>query len=123
MPLPSVRLFLARGYLDLPMAHALMQWSDDAAASVGRFHAFHDWEAVENYEPQARTLLTQHVRKRSPRFLSAHMLVKSRAVAMGVVLANGILGGTLTAHHRRESFETALADVIKSLGAHDAPAL
>ena len=71
-------------------------------------HAFHDWSAMVAYDVDARIALTRWSHAHRHTFASVHFLVSSTLVRLGVQVANVALGGFMTVHEARTSFEHAL---------------
>jgi hypothetical protein len=96
------------GKLDVPLAHEFLGHLD-RWVKLGGSHllAFHDWEAVEDYDTEARSILTPWSKLHRPRFDRAHMLVRSRTLAWGISIVNSITNDVMVAHHSRASFEQA----------------
>lgn len=69
--------------------------------------AFHDWEAVEDYETDARNVLTPWSKLHRPQFDRVHMLVRSRTLAWGISIVNSITNDVMIAHHSRAAFDQA----------------
>lgn len=79
---------------------------------LGGLTAFHDWSAVTSYDTSARIHLTTWLLANRKHFTAVHVLSDDRMVAMGVTVANGLLGGFITAHASRASYEEARAAAI-----------
>lgn len=107
---PRVVLTRLTGQLDVEVADAFMSSLEDWMRLGGEgLEAFHDWEGVEDYQSEARSLLTPWSTARQKSFSSVHVLVRGRAVAWGLQIVNAILGGLMTIHHDRREFDRALA--------------
>ncbi len=96
------------GKLDVPLAREFLDHLD-RWVKLGGSHliAFHDWEAVEDYDTEARTLLTPWSKLHRPKFDRVHMLVRSRTLAWGISIVNSITSDVMVAHHSRVAFEQA----------------
>ncbi len=96
------------GRFDLALARHFLA-SLDAWVKLGAtgLLAFHDWERVEDYDSEARELLTPWSKLHRPKFEAVHMLVQTRALAWGIAIVNSVTGDVMTAHHRRASFDEA----------------
>jgi hypothetical protein len=101
------------GTLDMPLAHEFLNHLD-RWVSMGGSHllAFHDWELVDDYDAEARTLLTPWSKLHRPKFDCVHMLVRSRALAWGISIVNSLTSDVMVAHHSRASFEKARRTAI-----------
>lgn len=96
---PRVALFTARGKLTASITRLIMADALDLMmAGHQPLSGFHDWSQLEGYDTDARTLATQWVLQHRQRFARMELLVKHPLVAMGVNVANAVLGGFLRAH-------------------------
>lgn len=111
-PRPWVLLFAVEGKADLEVAEAIITWTNKMLAGNNRPHVFHDWEHMTGYDSNAREQLTAYVDGVKKQLGSANMLVKSKIVAMGVAVANALLGGTLHGFSERARFEETLQRVL-----------
>jgi hypothetical protein len=69
---------------------------------------FNDWWGMTGYSTEARVALTQWLFNTRGRVAEMHVLVRGKLVAMGVSVANLMLGGFLIPYTRPESFKEAL---------------
>lgn len=96
------------GTLDLPLAQhftaSIDAWLN---ARRGNLFGFHDWEAVVDYDSEARLLLTPWTKVQGPKFERIHMLLRSRALVWGLKLVNSVTGEHVTPHHSRTTFDEA----------------
>jgi hypothetical protein len=101
------------GKLDLALAREFLD-NLDRWVKLGGEHliAFHDWELVEDYDTEARTLLTPWSKLHRPKFDRVHMLVRTRTLAWGISIVNSITNDVMIAHHSRAAFEQARLAVI-----------
>lgn len=110
LPPPDLCVTVARGHLSVAMAR---RWVDvvDVEFKRGRvFRTFHDWEGLASYDSAARRVLTTWLLANTKHVASAHFLVTSRIVAMGVSTANlmtTIAGLPMVATTERAAFEAA----------------
>jgi hypothetical protein len=96
------------GNLDLNLAREFLAHLERWVRLGGQgLMAFHDWELVEDYDTEARNLLTPWSKLNRPKFERVHMLVRSRALAWGIRIVNSITNDVMVAHHSRDSFEEA----------------
>ena len=109
-PVRGVVVHEFKGYLEPDSARLLIDRLERLMGTRNAIDAFNDWEGISGYDTEARVLLTEWVRRTRPRFRSIHVLVRSRLVGMGISVANLALGGMLTAHHERRSFDRAVSD-------------
>ncbi|AKF07862.1 hypothetical protein [Sandaracinus amylolyticus] len=93
----------AIGEMMIPVFDAL----EPMLAKHGSLVVFIDGETLESYDTDCRrrwtAWLDQHRGK-----VAVHILVRSRLLQMGVNLVNPLIGGFITSHADRGSFEAAL---------------
>jgi hypothetical protein len=77
------------------------------AGEVTAFQAFHDWEAMTDYDQEVRIRLTNSSRELKSVGQAHHILVGSRVVAFGIQAASLILSN-IQSYSDRPSFEKAL---------------
>lgn len=106
-PAPTVMVTQVEGLLNDGGAHAIEQALWRQVASDGRVLAFHDWEALDDYDLTARALLTSAAARVAKQIEQAHFLVRARPVRFGVQMAN-FLVKKFTVHGHRERFEEML---------------
>ena len=107
----SANLVVTRmtGRLDAGVAAALIEALDEWMSLGGRrLEAFHDWYGIEDYDSEARVLLTPWSVQHRAAFKSVNVLVRGRAVAWGLSIVNALIGGLISTHHDRRTFEEAL---------------
>jgi hypothetical protein len=80
---------------------------DQAMAEGAPLRVFGDFEELEGYDADARSLLTTWTKDNFANLRVMHILVKSRAVATGISVANVALGGAMRSHTERARFEAA----------------
>lgn len=93
---PNSSLFVLRGVLDADLAAAIIAEGTRISAN-GEAVAFHDWSGVRSYSSEARRLSTDWMLANRHNFKAVHILVASSFVAMGVQVANLVLGGFIRA--------------------------
>jgi hypothetical protein len=108
-PAKDVLLFRISGTVPAGGEEHIVTVTDDAIRRIGKIHVFHDWANVASYSPAARKRLTAYVASIKQNLLSTHLLVQSRLVAMGVSVANLLLGGPFQVYAKRGEFEAALS--------------
>lgn len=103
------------GHLTVKMTRRWMDVIDPYFARKVVFDTFHDWEEMTSYDSTARRALTSWVVANHRCVRSAHFLVGSKLVAMGVSaasLATALVGLPMVAHSTRAAFE---AELVKAL--------
>ncbi len=103
------------GNFDLGLAQHFLE-SLDAWVKLGATNllAYHDWERVDDYDPKARELVTPWSKLHRPKFDAVHILLKNRALALGVQIVNHVTGDVMTAHFKRKDFEQARREALGS---------
>ncbi len=69
----------------------------------------YDWSQMSGYESEVRRSLTSWGAARRQKFARAEVLVSNRIVAMGLSVANLVLG-VISVYHRKEDFAVALEE-------------
>jgi hypothetical protein len=117
MPCDSLYLTKMTGHLDATMTGTFIAILDAFMAKRGRdICSFNDWEAMENYDSAARTMLVSWTLARRHQFACVHLLVRSKIVQLGVEAANLALGRFMTTHRERVAFERELYGSLGKLG-------
>ncbi|MCB9700875.1 MAG: hypothetical protein H6711_03160 [Myxococcales bacterium] len=80
---------------------------------AGKLTVFHDWEALESYDAEARDGLKSWAKAQGDVFGPVHYLVRSKVISMLVSVAALTLGRDLHATTDRAAF---LADLERALG-------
>lgn len=96
------------GVIDDELAAIINAAYDDILSRRAHPHTFHDWSGVVGYSPTARKLLTNAVEAWRGRMRSVHILVSSRVLAMGISVANVVLGGYIKAYADPQKFRAAM---------------
>lgn len=105
-PVRGVLCTQVSGRIDLTGALCLENaFEQTLQASGTRLRVFHDWAQVTGYETEARIHYTDWSKPLMPQVLSIHILFESRLVAMGLSVANLVLGNKLHATSDRRHFE------------------
>lgn len=106
-PAPGVIVIVFKGVLSAQSAAKIDEVLRRLTANGKKHEDFHDWEGMTDYDGQARVTLTNTALALRPSSEHVHLLVRSRAVAMGVKVASAVLSN-ITSHLDRASFEAAL---------------
>jgi len=96
------------GIIDDAAAKAIAAAHDEIFSLGTRPHTFHDWSLVIGYSPFARKFLTSWLSDSRGKLRSAHILFSSRVLAMGIAVANAVLGGFIVSYADPETFGAAL---------------
>lgn len=83
-------------------------------ASGTRLRVFHDWAKITGYDTEARIHYTNWSQPLIAQVDAVHILFESRLVAMGVSVANLVLGNKLHATADRQHFERLRSQAIGS---------
>jgi hypothetical protein len=100
------------GHMDVAAARRIVDAGNQVIREHGRLLVFHDWEEMLSYDTEARHVLTSWAKEIDRSVERAHILFRSKLVAMGVSVAAMALGGMLTAHPSRTSFVAARRDAL-----------
>jgi hypothetical protein len=107
----GVLLTRLSGYFSADLAPTFTTAADALFRSNARVSLFHDWDAMEDYEPSVRPQLTTWIAGYKKQLAHHHILLRSRLVALGVATAGAVLGLTgtpLTSTSDRADFEAKL---------------
>lgn len=113
-PAPHVIVTRFKGAMyDAHLAHLSMTAIEGIVANQAKTDVFHDWEEMELYATEARTIMTERAIPMAPKLNSLSVLFGSKVVLMGVSLASLKLGGIHT-FSGREEFEQAVRQASES---------
>jgi hypothetical protein len=101
---------------DLDFAQKVIEAIEAQVFAVPRSDIFHDWEGMELYVTEARTLMTEQGVRLLPRGPSFSVLLGSKLVRMGVSMASLQMGGALRMFTVREEFDAAVRQSLKLAG-------
>ena len=101
------------GFMTRAMSNLIMEHGEKLYARGGTVYGFHDWLQMSNYESHCRVELTNWVLSHRAQSV-LHIAVASRIVAMGVAVANMMLGSLIHIHANEREIERALRDVLAS---------
>lgn len=110
-PVIGVIVTKVKGVLSAQAATKLAEAMRRLNTEFGRHEHFHDWEEMTNYDGEARAVMTRTALSMRNDYKSAHLLVQSKTVALGVKVASAVVPN-LTSHMDRATFESALKDAI-----------
>ena len=114
LPRPDVVIGRVTGHFSTEMGK---RWTAHAAGAiaVSRVMCFCDWERMTSYDSGARRELTNFLLANLRGYQSAHILIGSKMVAMGVAAASlsaAIVGFKLASYTNRATFESTLAPFV-----------
>jgi hypothetical protein len=114
---PGTGLFVTRvsGHLGIEGAREIDALFRQQVAEDGWNISFNDWGSMENYDSEARVLLSRSTLELLASVRSSHFLVSSRVVAFGIKAANIVLR-RLTLHPSEESFQRELSEALAKHG-------
>jgi len=110
-PVTGVLVTQIKGVLSAQAAAKLAEIIRRLTAQFGRHEHFNDWEEMTNYDGEARTVMTSTALSIRKDCEHVHLLVRSKAVALGVKVASAVVPN-LTSHVDRATFESALTASI-----------
>jgi len=96
------------GHGDGRFAPVIVRRFDAILAQDGAVLMLYDMWSMPTYDSQLRVELTDWCRKHLKSIPALHVAQRSKLVAMGVAVANVALGGLITTHSSRASFDAAL---------------
>ncbi|MEW5853457.1 MAG: hypothetical protein AB2A00_32070 [Myxococcota bacterium] len=106
------------GHVDMECVQLLERgWMQTFERSGSSVVTFHDWSGVTGYETDARVQYTKWSEPIMKDVAMVHILLQSRIVAMGVSVANIVLGGKLKATSDRAAFERLRDAALRSVNA------
>ncbi len=111
-PAPGIMATQCEGKLADRAAAQFEMIARRIAGDHGTVTGYHDWEAMTDYESEARVRLTSLIRGMGRQFGGANFLVKSRIVALGVQAASILVTG-LVVFSERSAFERALHSAVR----------
>lgn len=116
---PGTGLLVTRvtGYLSTDGAREIASSFRRQLAEDSWSVGFHEWGLMEDYDSEARVLLTRAVYEQISSVKAAHFLVRSRIVAFGVQAANIVLR-RLTLHETEGSFHRELSGALAKRGSY-----
>jgi hypothetical protein len=98
------------GRLTMDFVTHILQTIEPRLAPERPLIGFNDWAGMAGYTTEARVALTKWLFTARGPVAEMHVLVRSKLVAMGVSVANLLLGGFVVPYARPERFKTALAE-------------
>ena len=104
-----------RGGMTRAMSQLIIEEADKLYAGGGTVYGFHDWLLMTHYESACRIELTDWVLSHRAQSV-LHIGVASKVVAMGVAVANLMLGSLIHVHTKERTLEQALHDALQRAG-------
>jgi len=111
---PGLLHTVLHGRVTVDVARRILEAGNLIMANGEQLCAFHDWEAVQSYEPEVRAILTDWGVERRAQIDRVHILLRSGLTRMGVSLAAMVLGRMLKPYRARDAFEAAMAEAIRA---------
>ncbi|HEX8821388.1 MAG TPA: hypothetical protein VF794_15790 [Archangium sp.] len=113
-PAPHVIVTRFQGPMfDAHLAQLAMETIVGIVSSRPKTDVFHDWEGMELYATEARTIMTERSVPIASRLNSLSVLFGSKVVLMGVSLASLKLGG-IRLFTNREEFDQAVQQAVNA---------
>lgn len=88
-----------------------------AGGAPPAFRGFYDWSEMSGYSSGARSESTSFIMARRKQFAQVYILFHSPVVALGINVANIIVGGFMKATTSREEFDARLKQALESSAA------
>lgn len=101
----------AHGHLNREMSNLLIELADRLYDGRRPVYGFHDWIEMTHYESACRIDLTNWVVSHRTHSV-VHIAVRSPVIAMGVTVANMVLGSLIHIHKTADALEAAFADAF-----------
>jgi hypothetical protein len=113
-----------RGFLIIRIVrHGAAEFADPILSSFDEVlstdhvaHLYFDVEQLHGYNAELRTVLTEHFRRERASIRCLRVLLRSRAVGMGVNVANLALGGLAVVYSERQEFLGSLDTTLAAAG-------
>ena len=114
---PGTGLLVTRvtGYLSLDGAQVIARTFRPQVEEDGSCTSFNDWGEMDDYDSEARVLLTRAVYELLSSVKGGHFFVRSRVVAFGVQVANVVLR-RFTLHPSEASLQRELSGALENRG-------
>src|SRR5688572_25857383 len=110
----NVVRFSIEGFLSDALAKFALDHSSLLVGDVGYdLCCFYDWQGMTGYTSNARSSSTNFMLQHRKRYRCAVILTGSPIVAMGVNVANVVLGGFLTATTKRDELDRLLNEALQ----------
>jgi len=111
---PGLYASAVHGRLTMPMAELIIAVGEREYRGGGVVHGFHEWLEMTSYDSPCRPELTRWVMShREQSRLS--IALRSKLVAMGVSVANLVLGNLIKVHDSAEALEADLVRAERNL--------
>jgi hypothetical protein len=110
-PAPTVFVSRVEGVLSEQVADAMLVAGQRVIAADGKMLVFNDWENATSYARKAREQMTRSGLQLRRQVEATHFLVRARILALGIQLAN-IVMGNMKVHPTRASLETAIRQAV-----------
>ena len=108
---PNAYATWAHGQLKPEMSNMLMKHAERLYAGDHIVYGFHDWLEMTHYDSACRIDLTKWVLSHRTQSV-LHIAVRSPVIAMGVSVANIVLGSLIHIHRSANALEEAYAEAF-----------
>lgn len=113
-PAPGIVLNVMTGHFATDLADFCIAGWTEGLKQHPPLIMFCNWEAMTGYDPDCRRRLTDWHKQHAKDIEKGHILLKSKLVAMGVSVANMVLGGSaIETYSNKTKFEMAMRVAMK----------
>ncbi len=106
-PSPGMLITRLRGFGSIECMHFYTERAEQEM-HAGPLLIFHDWQDVQRYDPEAKTLLRRWAEHHNDAFEVCHYLLRSKILTMVIAVASLALRRDLVATSERAKFEALL---------------
>jgi hypothetical protein len=110
---PSVMVFKYRGHSDGSYVDFLERVVDDVFGERSDLHFLVDCEEQTGFDAHFRRRIVEWAKRLEPRTLTYCILVRSRVVALGITVANVLVGGKTKVISDRNTFLSQLELAVR----------
>lgn len=110
---PTVMVFKYRGHTDGSFVDYLEGIVDDVFAGRNDLHFLVDCEEQVGFDARFRQRIVEWAKRLEPRTLTYCLLTRSRVVALGITLANLLVGGKTRVVSDRNAFASQLELAVR----------
>jgi hypothetical protein len=112
-PCAGIMATRVTGHLDSTMHPAIISEGTAIMSAGHTLLVFHDWLEMKSYDTKSRVELTEWTIQYARRIEKAHILLKSKLVAMGVASAAALTNQAIESYVKPDVFNARLEHEIK----------
>jgi hypothetical protein len=110
---PTVMVFKYKGHTDGGYVDFIERVIDNAFENQTDLHFLVDCEEQTGFDAHFRERIVEWAKKWEPRTLTYCLLARSRVVAIGMAVANLLIGGKITVVSSRKAFSSQLELAVR----------